>query len=252
VDIKATTDLIHEYFGNYSGVFLYTAWIYYPENVPPVAPVIAGSEGGAVGEYIDYSFVSTDENLDDLYYFIDWGDGNIDEWIGPYVSGEEAIVSHMWSEIGEYEIKAKARDISENESKWSEPFHVTISNPPEKPTLTGPTSGKPYEVYTYFATSTDPDGDQIYYLFDWGDGFNTGWLGPYNTGETVQAKHGWTKQGSYSISVKAKDVYDAESDLSDPFEILIPRDKSTSNMLYWRLFVQFPLFEKFLNSIFWR
>ena len=249
VDIKATADLVHEYFGNYSGVFVYTAWIYYPENVPPSAPVITGPGGGAVGEDINYSFVSTDDNLDDIYYFIDWGDGNIEEWIGPYSSGEEITVSHMWSEIGEYEITAKAKDVRYYESEWSELFYVTISNPPEKPSITGPTSGKPFEVYTYYATTTDPDGEKVYYMFDWGDGLNTSWIGPYISGETGQTKHAWVEQGSYSIIVKSKDIHGAESEWSDSLEVTIPRDKATSNVLFWRLLKEFLLLERMYSLL---
>ena len=246
LDIKAPTDLIRTYFGNYSGKFNYTVWIYYPENIPPTAPIISGPEGGAVEEFYEYNFVSTDENLDDVYYFIDWGDGNIEEWVGPYASGEEATISHKWSEIGDYEIQAKTRDESENESRWSDPFDIIISNPPDKPTINGPTSGNIGDIYTYFATTTDPDGEQVYYMFDWGDGLNTSWRGPYSSGETGQAKHAWTEKGSYSISVKAKDVNGAESEWSDPLEVTIPRDKATSNVLFWRLFAQFQKLDRLL------
>jgi hypothetical protein len=246
LDIKSPSDLVRTYFGDYYGEFNYTVWIYYPENFPPTAPIISGPEGGAVGEYINYSFVTNDPNFDDLYYFIDWGDGDIDEWVGPYASGEEATIGHEWSEIGEYEIRAKARDDSLYESKWSEPFVVNISNAPEKPTIDGSISGKIGEIYTYFATSSDPDGDQIYYMFDWGDGSNTGWKGPFNSGETGEAKHAWTVQGTYSVKVKAKDVYGAESVWSEPLDVTIPRDKKTNKILVWKLIGQFQILHRLL------
>jgi hypothetical protein len=34
--------------------------------------------------------------------------------------------------------------------------------------------------------------DEIYYLFDWGDGTDIGWLGPYDSVDTVTASHTWT------------------------------------------------------------
>ena len=101
---------------------------------------------------------------------------------------------------------------------------TVITNPPEKPARPdGPTSGKPRIEYTYITSTTDLNGDQIYYLWDWGDGNTSSWLGPYSSGETVSEKHAWTKQGSYSIRVKAKDVYGAESDWSDPLPVSMPR-----------------------------
>jgi C1A family cysteine protease len=85
------------------------------------------------------------------------------------------------------------------------------SNPPDKPTLTGPTNGKVNEVYTYTASATDPDGDDIFYLFDWGDGTNSGWLGPYASDVQASSSHSWSQQETYTIKAKAKDIYGAES-----------------------------------------
>ncbi|MCK4996085.1 MAG: hypothetical protein KAR55_04280 [Thermoplasmatales archaeon] len=246
VDIKANADLVHEYFGNYSGEFVYTAWIYFPENIAPYAPNITGPDGGAVGEYYEYNFVSTDYNLDDVYYFIDWGDGNIEEWIGPYASGEEVTIGHMWSETGEYEIRAKARDILEFESEWSEPLNVIISNPPDKPTIDGPASGKTGVEYTYYAITTDPDGDQVYYWFDWGDGSNSDWIGPYDSFEMAEASHTWDTQGTYTIKAKAKDVHGAESEWAT-LEVTMPRNKAAVHSLFLRFLDRFPLLERLLN-----
>ncbi|MCX6662531.1 MAG: M20/M25/M40 family metallo-hydrolase, partial [Euryarchaeota archaeon] len=58
-----------------------------------------------------------------------------------------------------------------------------LSNPPATPVLTGPDTGVINEMYTYNAVTTEPDGENIYYFFDWGDGSNSGWLGPYNSGQ---------------------------------------------------------------------
>ncbi|MCK4416379.1 MAG: PKD domain-containing protein, partial [Thermoplasmatales archaeon] len=75
--------------------------------------------------------------------------------------------------------------------------------------------------YTFSTSTTDPEEDQIYYLFDWGDGESSGWLGPYNSGDAIQATHVWTDAGDYEIQVKAKDTNDRESDWSDSHSIHI-------------------------------
>jgi len=91
---------------------------------------------------------------------------------------------------------------------------------PEKPV--GTSSGKRRAEYSYTASTVDPDGDKIYYMFDWGDGTNTSWLGPYDSGEEVNVSHSWSKRGTYEVKVKAKDVNGAESAWSDPLEVTMP------------------------------
>jgi VCBS repeat-containing protein len=100
---------------------------------------------------------------------------------------------------------------------------VQPNAPPLKPSRpTGPSSGKIRKEYTYNATTTDPNNHQVYYMWDWGDGTTSEWVGPYNSGVLTQAKHTWTKKGSYGIKVKAKDSYGAESNWSDPLPITMP------------------------------
>jgi hypothetical protein len=113
---------------------------------------------------------------------------------------------------------------------------------PEKPL--GPTSGKINVNYTYTTKTTDLDGDQVYYLWDWGDGNTSGWLGPYNSGVPCEAKYIWNeKRGShnYNIKVKAKDIYKKESDWSDPLPITMPYSFDTPILHFLELlFQRFP------------
>jgi len=87
-------------------------------NNPPNAPSIDGLTEGETGTEYDYTFVATDPDGDDVYYYIDWNDDNVEEWIGPYGSGEEVTVSHTWDEKGTYTIRAKAKDTNDAESDW--------------------------------------------------------------------------------------------------------------------------------------
>jgi len=61
---------------------------------------------------IDYSFKSIDPESEELFYWIEWGDGSVEEWIGPYPSSEKIKINHSWTEGGTYTIKAKAKDIN--------------------------------------------------------------------------------------------------------------------------------------------
>ena len=97
------------------------------------------------------------------------------------------------------------------------------SQAPAKPaTPSGPTSGGINEEYTYITSTTDPDGDDLQYLFDWDDGSFSGWVGPYASGATGQASHTWTVQGDYEIRVIAKDEHGVTSVWSDPLPVTMP------------------------------
>jgi len=109
---------------------------------------------------------------------------------------------------------------------------VTIieNEPPEKPDKpSGETRGTVGVEYTYSSSTTDVNGDQIYYNFSWGDGSYTGWIGPLESGETVEASHTWNKRGQYEIKVMAKDEHGLKSVWSDPLPISMPKSKDTHN-----------------------
>jgi hypothetical protein len=100
------------------------------------------------------------------------------------------------------------------------------NNEPVKPSKpSGQTNGKIKQEYTYTTSTTDPNGDKVYYLWDWGDGTYSGWLGPYNSSATCEAKHIWTQKDSYNIKVKSKDIYGKESIWSDSLPVIMSRDK---------------------------
>jgi len=125
---------------------------------------------------------------------------------------------------------------------------LTVGNPnssPEKPAKpTGENNGKPGNTYTYSTETTDIDGDQVYYLWDWGDGNFSEWLGPFASGAAATAEKSWTAKGNYSIRVKAKDSNGAESNWSDPLSITMPY-----NIPFIIRFVD--LLEKFFPRLFY-
>jgi hypothetical protein len=96
-------------------------------------------------------------------------------------------------------------------------------SPPYIPTMpSGPTNGKTSVECTYSTSTTDPNNYDLYYLFDWGDGTFSSWLGPYPSGEICEAKYTWDKSGNYLIKVKAKNSNEVQSQWSDPLPITMP------------------------------
>lgn len=128
-------------------------------------------------------------------------------------------------------------------SKYGDMWLIKLgyNQPPNKPAKpSGPPNGVPGTSYTYSSTTTDPNGDLVFYWFDWGDGENSGWVGPFPSGNAGSASHTWKSQGSYSVKVKAKDPFCAESIWSDPLTVTIPRNKISISTSFIRLLEQFP------------
>jgi len=95
-------------------------------------------------------------------------------------------------------------------------FHIAGLNPPQTPqTPIVSEVGSVGKSYDVSSVTYDCDGDYICYLFDWGDGTDSGWLGPYSSGEEITKTHTWQWKGVYEIQIKAKDQSDLESGWSE-------------------------------------
>jgi len=89
----------------------------------------------------------------------------------------------------------------------------TAPNTPSQPS--GPISLEVGESGSYISSAIDPDGDDIEYKFRWGDGTNSGWVGPYSSGESISLSHSYSSEGTFNIDVRARDPDDARSARSD-------------------------------------
>jgi hypothetical protein len=152
-------------------------------------------------------------------YEWDWDNNGIYDESTP-----SPLTTHYWSISGRYPVRLRvtgsdaATDIVMKT--------ITVLEPLYPPTIEGPHYGKTNTTYTFsLGTITDPNGDLFYCLWDWGDG-QSGWLGPYDSGETITGSHAWSEPGNYTIKVKLKDIYGAESDWSAPFSIVIVQLKT--------------------------
>jgi hypothetical protein len=94
-------------------------------------------------------------------------------------------------------------------------------------TPTGENDGRTRVDYTYTTKTSDPEGDQVFYRWSWGDGTYSDWVGPYNTGEVCEITHSWDSRGTYEICVAAKDVHGSISEWSDPLAVSMPLEQQT-------------------------
>ncbi|UCB58903.1 MAG: hypothetical protein JSV67_01000 [Thermoplasmatales archaeon] len=109
---------------------------------------------------------------------------------------------------------------------------LSISKKPGTPdSPLGPISGKTGKTYAYTVSTTDPDEDKIYYLFDWGDGTNSDWIGPYDSDDICEASYEWDTQGEYEVRVLARDSTFAYSKWSDSTSVIITKGKTLKKTL---------------------
>ena len=189
-------------------------WTYSPPNPAPGEEItFDASSSFGIGEDVEYLWLwctRDGEFLENVgsnpiaYHTYDFPDSHIQ------------IRLRVYDDDGEYRDWVKA---------------IEVRDPAEVPPLTpgapqGKTSGKIDEECIYAAVTTDPNGDEIYYMFDWGDGTFSEWIGPAVSGVSVETTHKWTKAGQYEIRVKAFDRYYHEgSEWSDPLVVSMPKNK---------------------------
>ncbi len=122
---------------------------------------------------------------------------------------------------------------------WQFTTTINPNTAPEKPTISGPTSGKPGSLYKYTITATDPDGDPVYGYIIWSDNTITDWVGPYNSGEAFFVTHAWSEKGTYTVQVKVKDVSGAESQWAT-LDVKMPSNVGNIHPFLQWFITQFP------------
>jgi len=95
------------------------------DNDPPEIPTIDGPPSGRPGREYCITVHSTDPDLDDVFYIVDWGDGTTSGWLGPFPQCEPVAVCNEYKR-GLYFVRAKVKDIYGFESEWSDPLEVNI------------------------------------------------------------------------------------------------------------------------------
>jgi len=89
------------------------------EEEAPLPPVISGPAAGKINTEYTYYFSALDHQNDSVSIMIDWGDGEITEWIGPLASEEILQRNHTWTKRDTYIIRARAKDEREKVSLWA-------------------------------------------------------------------------------------------------------------------------------------
>jgi PKD repeat protein len=206
-------------------------------------PLTVDAEGpyeGNIMEDIEFDSIVTG-GIPPYEYLWDYGDGN--------TSSGDPHPTHNYGNAGNYTVMLTVTD-SEDDTA-SDTTWTYINAPPKTPIIDGPQHGKEGLKYIYTATTTDPDDNQIFYIWNFSDSSELiETLTPLDSGEICKLNHIFTEKGDYTLRVKARDIYDAESEWSDPLEISMPKNKVIDISLFIQNFIQrFPFMVKILKQI---
>ncbi len=208
----------------YADIYCFKDDVNYPPNIPEEP---FGQTPGEPGVNYIYETNTYDPEGNNISYMWDWGDGTYSEWLGPHESGQTANATHTWMSSGRYDVRVRAKDEEGPLSEWSDYLSVNI-NPPEPPTITGPTSGKVGKEYNYTFVSIDPVGDDIAkYTIDWGDDNIEVVEGLFVSGEEIIVSHIWNIEGTYNIKAKATNIHGAESNWGT-LTVTMPKNQQSS------------------------
>jgi hypothetical protein len=184
-----------------------------------------------VGEKVDISVDVTDNiNVSDVGIYMVYPDSTIENYSIKDTQIENTYYSSKtYDQGGVHELNIWAIDAGGNYNESEElSFEIVLGDRPSNPHISGETEGKIGESYTYEFSSSDPDGDDIYYYIEWGDGNFEDWIGPYDSGEVITMDHTWDEINTYTIKAKAKDTKGLESDWGS-LTVTMPK---TFNLIY--------------------
>ena len=160
-----------------------------------------GPMNAETGTSYAYTVRGSTSNIgDSVQYLFDWGDGTNSNWL----PAGTMIAHHSWASARtSYSVMTQARCATHTSvvSSWSRTLSVTVETVSNPTTPTGLNSGSVGVSYVYSTSgSSSESGHSIQYLFDWGDGTNSGWL---PVGKTSASKS-WALPGTYSVKAKAR------------------------------------------------
>jgi hypothetical protein len=178
-------------------------------HAPTISSLTANLTSISTGAVTTITCIASDPDGDSLTY----------NWSAVSGAFSESGLSRNWTAPatpGTYTINCTVSDGKGGSDAKSVSVTVTsyasVNHPPnvQASAPSGSNSGTIGTSYTYSTSGTDPDGNQVKYRFDWGDG-TTSDTGYVNSGVSASALHSWSSAGTYSVKTKVFDSKGAES-----------------------------------------
>ncbi|MCJ7571398.1 MAG: DUF2341 domain-containing protein [Candidatus Thermoplasmatota archaeon] len=182
-------------------------------NQPPIANFTYTPTNPKNTSVVHFTDISTDSDGTIVSWWWDFGDHYYSDLQNPI---------HCYYQDGSYNVTLTVTDDKGATNTSQQTIVVSSNSAPNTPIKpSGPKRGVINKIYKYSTSTTDSELDQVYYWWDWSDGTNSGWVGPYTSGTTVTASHKWTAKSTYFVKVKAKDIHGLESGWSESLSVTI-------------------------------
>jgi hypothetical protein len=143
-------------------------------------------------------------------------------------SGTTVTAKHAWTTFGRHSVAVMVVNAAGTVSRWGPAASVLVHTLPDTPpACAGPNASVSGATCTFSASTSDPDGDMVKYVFDWGEqGSNGTPPGPTETGfflpgATATLSHAWSRPGTYRVRVMAVDLNGGRSNWSVPLEVRV-------------------------------
>ena len=214
-------------------------------NLPPIFGSPTPSNGSISPPMnLNWSILISDNEGDVFNWTIECSNGQTSG--GTSASNGIKTLPLVVTNLTTYKVWVNATDptgSAQYTRKWYT-FNTSASVPPSLPIIDGPASGKVGVSYNYNFVAIDPNGDNVYYRIDWGDGTPiTNWIGPYHSGQVVIVSHTFSTTGLLTIKCQAKDTYNSVSGWGQ-LDVTMPKTKIYIPSLFLelleRLFERFP------------
>lgn len=168
-----------------------------PSNQPPTVNVTASPTSGKAPLTVMFFGSGVDQDGVVTGYLWSFGDGS---------TSTQQTVSHTYQSQGTYEAVLTVTD--DKGATASKAIQITVypaNVPPMLNAEATPTKGSPPLTVTFRAEASDPDGQVVSLLWDFGDGV---------TSQQASVQHTYLVEGTYTAYVKVKDNDGAEQSKS--------------------------------------
>ena len=175
----------------------------FSSSTPPTANLVIEKPAAEPGKDVQMSVGGSDEDGEVFWYKLAYGDGNNTGWVD--LSSNPLTVNYNYESSDSYDVRLWVKD---DHGAESAPVKMTvyISQKPVAKLKVDSEVEVDKKVKFDASGSSDPDGDDLEYLFDFGDGQNSDWV------DTPTVSHTYTEKTRYSASLTVRDSYGVESE----------------------------------------